>query len=795
MLKNYFKVAIRNIFRQWSYTILNVLGLSLGLTCFILITLFIQFEFSYDKFNENYDNIYRIEMDFNGKGQLIALMHPAVGPALVEEYPEIINFARFSNMGNRVILDAGEERKYNENFGWWAENSFFEIFSYSFVRGNPKTALDEPYSIVLTETTAEKFFSDSNPIGQTIRINNSYDCKVTAVLKDPPKNSHINFHFIVSYKTYEKEITPDYLSNWRVVNGYTYVHLSDNVSLESINSKVKDIFRKYISPEYPSNLYLKPLSELHLYSNVLGELGPSGDLNTIIIYLAIGVFILLIASVNFMNLSTARSMKRAREVGMRKVAGASRIDLMLQFLGESILLTFISLAFSLVFVGILLAEFNSLVGREISFGLTENPLMTIFLLVIGLFVGIISGSYPSIYLSRFNPVKVLRSSFKNKPKKFSDRNILVVFQFGVSAFLIIGTIIIYNQLNFLKNRNVGFEKENIIVMEYKNVDSLTTVRYETFREEIKTITGVTEASISQFVPHFNGASYQTIYEGAPEGESIYTNINYIDDNFLETFGINLSVGKSLLNPEMNIDSTFECYINDTFRKKVGWDFPIGKRIANLRVEGVVNDYQFNSMRRLVQPIILRPYSGWETRFANRGMCLSIKLNSQNNDDAIKKIRDLFEKRFPNDIFEYRAMEEFFGLLFRNDDNLAKTASYFSLLAIFISCLGLLGLSTFIAEQKRKEIGIRKVLGSSVFQVIFLLTRSYSILIIISNILVWPFIYYVMNKWLSDFSYRIEIKWYVFLTAAMVTLLIGWLSVAYQTLKAAITNPVESLRYE
>ncbi|OGU56779.1 MAG: hypothetical protein A2V66_00220, partial [Ignavibacteria bacterium RBG_13_36_8] len=603
MIKNYLKVALRNIIRQKTYAFLNILGLSLGLTCFILILLFVQFEFSFDKFNMNYDNIYRVEMDFNGRGQFIALMHTAVGPALVKDYPEVIAHARFNNMGNGVILDAGNDKKFTENFGWWAENSFFELFSYEFLLGNQRTALTEPYSIVLTETTAEKYFPNRNPIGNTIRINNSFDCTVTAVLKDPPNNSHINFNYIVSYITYEKVITPGYLSNWNVISGYTYVLLKENISLEEVNSKVRDIFRTYIDPDYPSNLYLKQLSALHLHSNVLGELGPSGDLDTIIIYLAIGMFILLIASINFMNLSTARSMKRAREVGMRKVAGASRFELITQFLGESILLTFIALIVSILFVSILIPEFNTIVGRQISLDFGSNILLTAGFIAIGIIVGILSGSYPAFYLSRFNPVKVLRSSFKTKPKKFSERNILVVFQFAISVFLIIGTIIIYNQFNFLKNKKVGYDKENIIVMGYKNADSLICVRYEGFKEELLNLPEVENVSISQFVPHFNGASYQTPYEGAPEGESIYTNINYVDKDFLETYGLNLLLGKNELNSELSSDSTFECYINDAFRKKVNWDQPLGKRIANLRVEGVISDYQFNSMKNLVQPII------------------------------------------------------------------------------------------------------------------------------------------------------------------------------------------------
>jgi len=795
VIKNYFKIALRNIIRQKTFSLINILGLSLGLTLFILILLFVQHEFSFDKFNKNYENIYRVELDYGGQGQFIALTNNALGPALLKDYPEVINQTRFRNMGNSIMLDAGNDRKYYEDSGWWAENSFFEVFTYNFTAGNPATALSEPYSIVLTETLAEKYFPGQNPLSRVIKINNDFSCTVTGVVEDSPGNSHIIYGYFISYNTYDKVITPNYLDNWTIIGGYNYVVLNDNVSLDGINEKIRGILRTYINAEYPSHVYLKPLSEMHLYSNVLGELGPSGSVDTIIIYLAIGIFILLIASINFMNLSTARSMKRAKEVGMRKVSGANKSDLIIQFIGESILLSFISLLIAIILLNISITEFNAIIGRKISLDFGSNSLLTFGLFGIALFVGIISGSYPALYLARFNPVKVLRSSFKTKPKKFSERNILVVFQFTISVILIIGTIIIYSQLNFLRGKDVGYDKENIVVMNFKYSDSLTVGRYETFKEEIAKLPSIEKVSISQFVPFFNGSSFQTSFEGAPEGEGIYTNINYSDERFLKTFGIKLLLGKEELNAEMNEDSTYECYINEAFRKKVNWDMPLGKRIGYLRVAGVINDYQFTSLKNATQPIILCRLNGWVPRFINREMSLSIKYNPVGEAATIEKIKTLFLQYFPYEIFDVRSMESLFDNMLRREDTVGKTAGYFSILAIFISCLGLFGLSSFVAEQKRKEIGVRKVLGSSIFGIVVLLTRNFSILILIANIIAAPLAYYFLNNWLHEFAYRIEVEWYVFLLAVILTLLIGWVSVAFQTVKAAISNPVDSLRYE
>jgi putative ABC transport system permease protein len=786
---------MRNIVRHKTYTFLNVFGLSLGLSCFILILLYVRFEFSFDKFNENYDNIYRVELDYGGRGQFIALTNNAIGTALVKDYPEVINQVRFRNMGNGVILDAGNNMKFFEDFGRWAENSFFEIFTYRFIAGNPKTALAEPYSIVLTKSTAEKYFADENPMGKTIKVNNDFTCTVTAVLEDLPKNSSNNFNYLISFSTYEKVITPEYLDNWNTIGCYTYVLLQNSISLPELNSKIKDLLRTYISKDYPSHVYLKPLSQIHLYSDILGEHGPSGDPDTIIIYSAIGIFILLIASINFMNLSTARSMKRAKEVGMRKVCGAGRRNLITQFIGESIVMTFISLFISIIFINFFITEFNAIVGRQLSFDIGNNLLLVIVLIVIGLIVGVISGSYPAFYLSKFNPVGVLKSAIKTKHKKFSERNVLVVFQFATSVFLIVSTIMIYYQLNYLRSKDVGYDKENVIVIGFKNSDSLTAAKYDVLKDEIKNFAGVKNASISQFVPHFNGASFQIPYEGAPQEETIYTNINFADKDFLKTYRIKLLMGKDELNTGTNSDSTYECFINEAFMKETGWDNPIGKRIGFLRVAGVIKDYQFTSMKNLVQPIILRPLDGWEPRFINREMNLSIKLNPGNKDAAIDEIKTLFSRLFPYQIFEYRSMKENFEWLFRTEDTTAKTAGYFSILAIFISCLGLFGLSSFTAEQKRKEIGIRKVLGGSVLNVVYQLVKESLLPVVTAIIIALPVAYYFIDKWLQEFAYRIEIPYVILIISSLSAIIIALITVGYQSVKAALSNPVDSIKYE
>ncbi len=794
MLRNFLKVIIRNIFQQKTYSFLNIFGLSLGLACFILILLYVKFELSYDKFNTNYENIYRVEIDYGGRGQFIALTNNAIGSALKTNYPEVINQVRFRNTGNGVILDSGNDKKFFEDFGRWCESSFFEIFTYEFIAGNPQKALAEPYSIVLTKSTAEKYFPGENAIGKIIKVNNNFECTVTAVIKDPPKNSSNNFNFLISFSTYEKVITPDYLSNWNAIGCYTYVLLRDDVLLQDINAKIKDLLRANISEDYPSHVYLKPLSRIHLYSNILGEHGNVGDVNTIIIYSAIGLFILLIASINFMNLSTARSMKRAKEVGLRKVCGAGRKSLVFQFLGESIVMSFISLFLSIVFIGFFITEFNAIIGRQLSLDIGSNLLLIVGLVLIGLVVGILSGSYPAFYLSKFNPVKVFKSAYRTEKKKFSKRNILVVFQFAISIILILSTIIIYHQLSYLKNKDVGYDKENVIVLEFKNADSLTAAKYDVFKEEIISLANVENASVSQFVPHFNGASVQMPYEGSPDGETIYTNINSADKNFLEAYGIKLLMGKNELNTQMSVDSTYDCFINEAFLRKTNWTNPIGKRIGFLRVAGVIKDYQFTSMRNNVQPMVIRPLS-WDPRFINMEMNLSIRLNSENTEAITEEIKTRFSQYFPYQIFEYSSMEENFEWLFRRDDTTAKTAGYFSILAIFISCLGLFGLSTFTAEQKRREIGIRKVLGSSVTNILYQLLKDSLVPVIIANLIAWPLAYYIVSKWLQEFTYKIDMPYEFFALSGLLAIVIATITVVYQALKAALSNPIESIKYE
>ncbi len=795
MFKNYLKTTIRNIIKHKGYSLINIVGLTLGLALFILIASYVQFEFSFDKFHKNYDRIYRVEVDFDGKGQLLAFSHVPLGPVLVKEYPEFLQNVRILNMGPNQLLSYNEDIKFYEGRGWWAENTFFDIFSYRLIHGDPKTALIEPFSIVLSQDLAEKYFPGENPLGKIIRFNNNYDCTVTGIIENCPENSHIQYNYLISYSSYKTIVNSDYFNEWHRIANFNYVILSEQASLSEINEKIRDVIRKNFREDVPSHVYLKPLSQFHFHSNILGDVGPRGDLNKITIFSAIGLFILLIACINFMNLSTARSAQRAKEVGLRKVVGASRFNLIRQFLGESLLFSFTALLLSFILAALLLPEFNSIIQRAMPVSMLANGLMIIGMVAITLFVGLLAGSYPALILSNFQPVNILKTSHRSSKRHTFIRKTLVVFQFVISICLIVGTLIIYQQMNFMKNKKLGYTKENILVTEFRQMDAKTIKKYETMKNELLKYPNISNISISRHIPSFNGSSFIVLdWKGSQADDKAYINLNYVDNNYLETYGISLSAGRNFFENETG-DSTISCIINETAAKRFGWEMPIGKRLGgNIYVVGIVRDFHFASLRDEIQPMLLyplrEPISG--SRARNQ---FSIKISPQNIDETLKLIRAKYEALFPQDIFEYRFYDEDIDRMYRSEKRTAKTITYFSVLAIFIACLGLFGLASFTAEQRTKEIGIRKVIGATVPNIITLLAKEFTRWVLVANIIAWPIAYYAMNKWLQEFAYRTNIGIWIFVVSAVMTLIIALFTVSYQAIRAALTNPVDSLKYE
>ncbi len=795
MLKNYLKITLRNIAKQKGYSFINITGLALGMALFILIARYIQFEFSFDKFHQKYARIHRVEYNYDGKGRFIAYSHLPIGAALVRDFPEIEGFTRFLNMDNGKLLSAGNEKKFSEDQGWWAEQSFFELFSYKLLKGDPNAALAEPNCIVISEQLAEKYFPNEEPLGKVMRYENIFDCKVTGVIENCPTNSHIRYSFLISYPTFKAIAGNDYFDSWIHIANFTYVVLDENTNLEELNAKLHDVLKKYWREDVEIPVYLKPLAQIHFHSNILGEIGQRGDMSKIYIFSAIGLFILLIACINFMNLATARSARRTKEIGMRKVVGANKLSLMKQFLSESILFALLALMLGAILAEIFLPLFDNIIGRTLTLNFFDNWRLSFGLIGIALTVGLIAGSYPAFYLSSFQPTAILKSPAFSQSGNAAVRKFLVVFQFVISIILIIGTLIIYRQMQYMRTTDLGYNHEQILLTQLIRMDRKTISKYHTLKSELLNNPNIINASISQDIPSFNSSSTVIMgWEGSNEGDRAYVNMNRIDDRFLDTYKIQLIEGRNFLSSEVS-DSIINCIINESAMKRFGWDHAIGKRLgSNLYVIGLVKDFHYASLRFEINPLVLFPPA--EPNPARRARdFLSVKIASQHIDETLAFIKNKFQSTFPNDIFVYRFFDEDFDWMYRQEIQAAKTIGYFSILAIFIACLGLFGLASFMAEQRTKEIGVRKTLGASIPGIILLLSKEFTRWILLAAIIAWPVGYLVMNKWLQGFAYRINIGILTFLFSGMIALIIALLIVSYQSIKTAVANPVESLRYE
>ncbi len=794
MLVNYLKTAWRNLVRHKGYAFINIFGLALGLALAILIALYVELELSFDRFHTHYNRIHRVEVNYDNKERFLAFSQTPIGPALARDYPEIERYTRFLNMANQVLLYASEEKKYYENSGWWADSQFFQVFSYRFLRGDAESALAEPNSIVLSAVLAAKYFGSENPIGKTIRYENTIDCKVTAVVQDCPANSHIQYGFFISYDSYKAIAGNDYLENWGRIANYTYVILSEKALLPDVNAKIRSLLQPHLPPNIEMPVYLKPLAQIHFSPRVLGEPGPTGDRGRIRFLILIGAAILLLGCINFMNLATARSARRAREVGIRKTVGASRAGLMRQFFSESLVVTLGALVLALIFAQLCLPLFNTLLGRQLAWTWQNIPVLLPWILALTLVIGVVAGSYPALFLSSLQPTATLRSTV-GRGHQAVIRKLLVVFQFVISIVLILSTWIIYRQIHYMQNKDLGYNHEQILTTTFRRMDAATISKYETLKNELLNHPAVLTASISRFTPSFNGSSTAIRgWEGSAPTDQLLVNLNLTDEKFLETYGIPLLAGRGFSGVARE-DTNHYCLINETTAKRLGWSDPVGKRIGPaLIVLGLVKDYHYASLRFGIEPMLLFPMP--RTPQASRAYnMLSLKLSGENIKETVTAIKEKYERIFPGDVFEYHFYDESFEWMYRDEMRMAQTVAYFTLLAICISLLGLVGLASFMAEQRTKEIGVRKVLGSSVAGIVLLLSKEFSKWVVLAALIAWPTAYFIMKNWLQSFAYRSEITADVFLLTALLALVLALTTVAYQSIRAALADPVKSLRYE
>jgi putative ABC transport system permease protein len=800
MYKNYLVIAFRNLIRQKFYSIINISGLAIGFAAFILIVIHVIHEFSFDKFHLKADNIYRVCINGKISGDIfnVAVCAPPTGEAMVREMPEVLKSVRIQKMSQAVFFSSEDERFYEEGM-IFADSTFFDVFTFEMIQGNPETALDEPNSIVLTEKIAKKHFPDKDPIGETIKLNDKESFIITGILKDVPGDSHFTFSMVSTYSAFKRINGIENSEDWGSLNVHTYVLLAPGTDPKLVEARFPEFLKKNMGElsEMESikfEPYLQPLTIIHLHSNLMAEIGPNSDINYVYAFLAVAVFVLLIACINFMNLSTARSMKRAKEVGLRKVVGADRQKLIVQFIGESLILSFIGLIFGLILVEIALPTFNRMLDKEYSLSLFEHGYELVFLIGLTIIVGMIAGSYPALYLSAFEPIKVLKRTMGSKLKKSSIRNILVVVQFSISVFLIICTGFIYSQLSYIRNKKLGFEKENLVVIPLRG-DRMTD-NAKSIKGELQNMSCVANVAMSQFVPgsDMNGTGY--IPEGADEKAPwiIFTNI--VDYDFVKTMGMEIVMGRDF-SREYATDSN-AILINETLLKKLGWEDPLNKKITGfhydsifeLHIIGVVKDFHFRSMHEAIEPALM--YIG-----PQNNNNLTVRLHPENISENIEAIRQKWEATESSFPFDYYLLDKNLDDLYKAESRIGEIFMAFTFIAIFIACLGLFGLASYNAEQRTREIGIRKALGSSVEQIVIMMSKQFTIWIVLANIIAWPLAYYFIDRWLGNFAYSIRImdNWYIFVVSGAATLLIAIFTVLYQALKAAMTDPVYAIKYE
>lgn len=809
MIKNYFKTALRNLIRHKGYSFINLTGLAIGMSCCLLILMFVNDELSYDNFNEKADRIFRValKIKYGGRAFRTATVGPPVGKALKADFPEVEEVVRFGRPGNFIVSHG--ENSFKENRVIYCDPTLFKVFTLPLVQGDPATALKEPNTLVLTRRTAEKYFGRENPLGKTLKLDNERDFKVTGVLEKIPRNCHFNFDIFLSMDSLKESREP----HWLMTSFNTYLLLREHVSPEAMERKFPEVVKKYMAPMVEKfsdqsfeslvasgninlEFYLQPLRRIHLFSDLRSELGANSDIAYVYIFSAIAFFILVIAAINFMNLSTARSANRAREVGIRKVLGSMRSQLIRKFLTESIIISIIAVLIALLVVNLVLPLFNSLSLKELAFADFFDVRMVAVAIMITLITGLLAGLYPAFFISAFRPISVLKGQLKVGTKSGWLRSTLVVFQFTASIILIIGTLVVMNQLDYIRNRKLGFNKEHLLIL--RNANLLNHLA-ETFKKELLAYPQIKNATMSSFLPGPSSRDSAAVF---PEGQvsnkkSTALQNWWVDYDYIDTLGMTIFKGRNF-SREFSTDDE-AVIINQQTAYQFGWENPLGKRlgryikskdeITNFTVIGVVEDFHFDSLRDHIGPLVM--FLGQE----QGSDLITFRIDGHDIPATIDLIRQKWQAFLPGESFENSFLDEAFDNQYRNEQRLGQIFGVFAALAVFVGCLGLFGLAAFISQQRTKEIGIRKTLGASVSSIIRLLSKEFVILVAIANAITWPIAYLVMNRWLQDFAYRTSIKLTTFVIAGVGTIIIALLTTGYQAVKAAVSDPVKAIKYE
>lgn len=803
MIRNFIKSTYRNLSTRKTYSFINILGLAIGIASFLIIYLFIADELSYDRYHKNADNIYRLVnvYDFDGVGENSASAPFPVAFTLKNDYPAMIkNIVRVFNFQAPRSFVEVDEKKFNEKYFYYADSTFFDIFDYTFIQGNEKTALDENGAVVITQFTAKKYFGNEDPMGKTIRFETSIELHVTGVIKDVPSQSHFRFDFIGSISTLRERFGGRLPQTWVWNPCWTYVLLEDIVNPKDLEKEFHAFVQKYFYDAEKDNvsMYLQPLLDIHLKSKLDYEIASNNNITSIYILSAIAIFLLIIAIINYMNMATATSAKRAKEIGIRKVTGAYRAQLVRQFLGESMIVSFIALIIALLIAEFLIPFFNDLTGKAIILSTLLDWQNVLLVILLGLLIGLLSGVYPAFYLSTFNPIRVLKGTLSLGTSSGLARKVLVIIQFTISITLIIGTIIINDQLNYMKNADLGFDKENIVVVPINRTPVAKS--YSSFKEEL--LNNANILSISAMDDIF-GASHNT-HEFRPEGFSEdqwqFYPAMVVQYDFVETFKIDMVAGRDY-NEANKTDPMNGILINESMVRHMGWNSPqeaLGKKFVSLRGEeriiGVFEDFHPTSLHEASGPFVLnmKEFPG-EVMWFLKYMVVRIQPGSEK--EALLAIEKLWNKTAPERPFDYFFLSNELEDLYQDEENLSKLSLVLTFIVMFIAALGLLGLASFLAEQRTKEIGVRKVLGASVLSIINNISKEFIWLILLASVFAWVIAYLIMTNWLNHFPYQATLNWFAFILAAFFATGLALLITSFRAVMASRADPVETLKYE
>lgn len=808
MLSNFIKVAIRNLFRNSFYTIINIIGLAIGLIGAILIGLFIQSELSFDRYHQDHDRVYRLESHFEIAGNIdnFAVTALPLAPALHVEFPDVVEeVARLNEMDNNLF--EYNQQKFFDNNVFYADSTYFNLFTHRFIAGDPQDALNDPNEMVLTQSMAQRIFGSENPLGKTLSGGDGVDYTITGIIEDVPANTHLRFSGLVSMISlaeifgYEAFQSLDGNLFWNV-GFYSYIKLKPNTTIETITNNFPAVYQKYMAPvgeqiNASFDLLVTPLADIHLKATTAHDL-PRGNIAYIYVFGVVALFLLLIGCINYMNLATARSASRAMEVGIRKVVGAQKHMLQRQFIVESLIITFLAMIFALIAAELLLPFFNSISGKSLELNLFSHLEYLLVIVAISAVVGFASGSYPAFYLASFIPVQVLKTA-KGSSKRSVMRKVLVLVQFGISIIMIIGTLTVGRQLNYIQSKDMGFNDENLMVLTIR--DEAAVHNLDAFKDRLNSLPGVTSIASASGIPGNITSIIVQRYETA-DGTMAEKAINFtmVDHDFIDVMGMHLRAGRQY-DRDIPTDMEDAMIINQAMVRNLGWDDPIGKRVdfgaggpgeANrkTRVIGVVDNFHYVSLHNAIDPLMLV--------LADRTMrTFVLRLKSQNMRATIADIGSVWEEFCPNFPYEYEFLDANLKAMYDADRKIGTVFRAMSILCIVIACLGLFGLATFTAEQRTREIGIRKVMGAEVGTITLLLSSEFLKWVLLANCIAWPISYWALSSWLKNFAFRIDLlhNVWIFFASAGISLAIALLTVIFQTIKAANQNPIKALRYE